>query len=177
MGINLIESLFLNTMGILEQQKIWNRISDMLIQKNLRLILAESMTSGAIASVISMDHLAGEYFLGSIVCYDDQVKTKILNVDKTLIEEFGGVSAEVTEAMCKGLQEIFAESDIQVSLTGFAFDSIATSKENPVGTVYINAQYAKLNLLKKYVLDGNDQHIKSKAVEQAFILIEELLNT
>ncbi len=54
--------------------------------------LAESCTGGLIAHHITQVHGASAYFTGCIVCYDNDVKHKVLGVKKETIEEFGAIS-------------------------------------------------------------------------------------
>lgn len=156
-------------------EPIIQQLSRMFIDRKLQLVLAESMTSGAVASVISTDHDAGEYFVGSVVCYSDEVKTRVLDVDDNLIEQYGGVSEQVTRALTDGLHQLFPNTSLLVSITGFAFECPATSRENPVGTTYIDIRYANHHHTEKYIFDGGDRDIIDQAVLHTFLLIQRVL--
>lgn len=156
-------------------EPLLQRLSRMLIHRKLKLVLAESMTSGAVASVISTDHNAGDYFVGSIVCYSDEVKTDVLKVENNLIEQYGGVSKPVTCALTDGLHQLFPNTSLWVSITGFAFEGPATSQENPVGTTFIDIRYLDTHRTEKYIFDGGDRDIIEQAVLHTFLLIQRVL--
>ncbi|MGH2623374.1 MAG: CinA family protein [Sphingobacterium sp.] len=111
-----------------------------LAEHKLKLVLAESMTAGYLSCAFSLERHAGDYFLGSVVSYHDQMKIMGLQIDPNTIQQYGGVSAEVTAEMVAGLAGNF-EADIRIANTGFAFECQETTAENPVGTVYIHLQF------------------------------------
>ncbi|EEI91113.1 competence/damage-inducible domain protein CinA [Sphingobacterium spiritivorum ATCC 33300] len=127
-------------------------------KKKLKLILAESMTAGFVASVISLEINSGDYFLGSVVCYHDDMKISSLGVDPKLIKKAGAVSEEVTHALLNGLKEQY-EAHIAVAVTGFAFEDKASNPENPVGTVFIQIQYLNAFINKKCLFTGEAHDI------------------
>ncbi|MGJ1285206.1 CinA family protein [Sphingobacterium spiritivorum] len=135
-----------------------NFCGDYFSKKNLKLILAESMTAGFISSVISLEINSGDYFLGSIVCYHDDMKISSLGVDPELIKKAGAVSEEVTHALLNGLKEQY-EAHIAVAVTGFAFEDKASNPENPVGTVFIQIQYLNAFINKKCLFTGEAHDI------------------
>ena len=63
-------------------------IKSLLSNKNKTLSLAESCTGGGISSVISSIPGASEYFIGSVVAYQNEVKVKLLEVPYRLIDEY-----------------------------------------------------------------------------------------
>lgn len=153
---------------------ILERIGSSLKNNGLKLVLAESMTAGALASVISRAPNAGDFFLGSVVVYSDEMKQSALDVDSDLLETIGGVSAEVTAALIRGLQTHFPMADLLVAITGFAFECPATTAENPVGTVFIHIQLERIRYTKRYVLEGDENAIIDQSVDLVLNLIGEI---
>lgn len=102
------------------------------IGKNKTLALAESCTGGAIAKRLTTLAGASDYFLGSIVCYSNEVKEKFLQVT---LDENGAVSLEATTQMAKGVLES-TSCDYALAVTGIAGPA-GGSDEKPVGTVYL----------------------------------------
>ncbi|EFK59842.1 CinA family protein [Sphingobacterium spiritivorum] len=135
-----------------------NFCGDYFSKKNLKLILAESMTAGFISSVISLEINSGDYFLGSIVCYHDDMKISSLGVDPELIKKAGAVSEEVTHALLNGLRDRY-DAHIAVAVTGYAFEDKAISDENPVGTVFLQIQYQNSFINKKCLFTGEAHDI------------------
>jgi nicotinamide-nucleotide amidase len=66
---------------------------------------AESCTGGGLAARISNIPGSSDYFVGGIVAYTADAKTKELGVPREVIEEHGLVSAEVARAMAVGAQK------------------------------------------------------------------------
>ena len=74
--------------GYEDETSIVGRIAHILNQKNQTLSLAESCSGGAIAEQITSEAGASSFFLGGIVPYKTELKTQILGVPSSLIEEY-----------------------------------------------------------------------------------------
>ena len=109
-------------------------VFELLKEKRMTLITAESCTGGFIAKRMTDLRGSSEVFIGGAVTYATESKAKVLGVDSKLIEQFGVVSSEVASEMAVRARVLF-NSDIAVSTTGLAGpegDGI-----NPVGTVFV----------------------------------------
>ena len=96
---------------------------------------AESCTGGKIASMITSVPGSSGYYKGTIVAYDNQIKTEILNVPSRLIEDHGAVSDQVVKAMAQNVCKLF-NTDFAVATSGIAGPDGGTP-EKPVGTIWI----------------------------------------
>lgn len=96
---------------------------------------AESCTGGLISKRIVDISGASSVFLGSIICYSNQSKIKLLGVPAQIIEQYGAVSEQTAVCLAKGVRERLG-SDFGVSVTGIAGPSGGTP-DKPVGLVYI----------------------------------------
>ena len=86
------------------ESKITSReISQLLWEREMTLGTAESCTGGRVAEAIIAVPGASKYFKGGIVSYADEIKERILGVDRQLIEEKTAVCEDVAVAMVKGL--------------------------------------------------------------------------
>jgi len=121
--------------------------------KNATLCTAESCTGGNIAHLITSVAGSSEYYKGSVVAYDNSVKTGLLNVPEKLIEEHGAVSLEVAEAMAKGARKLFS-TDYSVAVTGVAGPEGGTA-EKPVGTVCISIDSKENTVTRKFAFGGD----------------------
>lgn len=65
--------------------------------KNLTVSTAESCTGGFISHKITVVPGSSDYYLGSIISYNNLIKEELLEVDKKTIESKGVVSREVVE--------------------------------------------------------------------------------
>lgn len=127
--------------------------------------LAESCTGGALASKFT--ELAGvsKVFLGSIVSYQNELKTNLLGVPEELLERFGAVSKEVVEAMASGvLRE--TKADWAIAISGIAGPD-GGSEEKPVGTVWIALAGGGKLAAQCFVFRGNRKKIQEFACLKA----------
>lgn len=94
-------------------------LGGLLRSRKQTLATAESCTGGNIAKLLTAIPGASNYFVGSIVAYNVNIKVSELNVDSDLIEKHSVVSGEVAEAMAKGIQNRF-NTDYAIATTGNA---------------------------------------------------------
>jgi len=114
--------------------KTADQLQTLMREKKLTLSTAESCTGGAIAAALTRIPYASEYFLGSVVSYSNQMKSDVLHVPESMIQEHGAVSPEVAAAMWEGILSI-SNSDFAIAVTGVAGPT-GGIPEKPVGTVW-----------------------------------------
>jgi PncC family amidohydrolase len=114
------------------------RLGQALVERGWQLAAAESCTGGLIGHVITQVPKSSDHFLGGIVSYSNAVKSELLGVPESLIDDVGAVSAEVAEAMAAGTLRAFPAASIAVSVTGIAGPD-GGSEEKPVGLTYVGA--------------------------------------
>lgn len=118
---------------------------------HLTLSLAESCTGGSIAA--GLTHIPGssKYFLGGVVAYSNDMKMKVLEVPKEVLEEYGAVSEETVLAMALGSLKLTG-SDFALAVSGIAGPS-GGSPEKPVGTVFgaIASKQGKTKVIKLFI--------------------------
>ncbi|MFN3410649.1 MAG: nicotinamide-nucleotide amidohydrolase family protein [Exilispira sp.] len=112
-------------------------------EKNLKFSAAESSSGGLLSQIFTAKESASKYFLGSIVCYSNYSKEKILYINKAVIEKYGPVSPEITLNLAKNANIIFG-SDFSISITGYAGPS-GGSDLYPVGTCFIGISSKNIN--------------------------------
>ncbi|MBO7307408.1 MAG: competence/damage-inducible protein A [Alistipes sp.] len=110
-------------------------VHDILIERGLKLAVAESCTGGTIASKFTAIAGASQYFMAGVVSYSNEAKRDILGVRMDDIECFGAVSEVVALEMAEGIRRI-AGADYAIATTGIAGPSGGT-RQKPVGTVWI----------------------------------------
>lgn len=110
-------------------------IGNLLVQRKQTLAIAESCTGGYVSHQITSVPGCSEYYFGSSVSYDNEVKSRFLGVDPKVIAEKGAVSEEVAIAMAVGIREKLGTT-WGISTTGVAGPG-GGSPEKPVGTVWI----------------------------------------
>lgn len=110
-------------------------IGGLLKENNQTVSLAESCTGGRISHEITKNAGASDYFQGSIVCYSNEVKMKLLGVQKATLDNYGAVSAETVVEMAQGVLKAM-KTDYSIAVSGVAGPGGGT-EEKPVGTVWI----------------------------------------
>lgn len=96
-------------------------------------VTAESCTGGLIAKRLTDVAGSSDYFLGGVVTYANELKTRRLGVAPELIERHGAVSEQVVVAMARGARSELG-GDYALATSGVAGPG-GGSDEKPVGTV------------------------------------------
>jgi nicotinamide-nucleotide amidase len=97
--------------------------------------VAESCTGGLLAERLTRVPGSSRYFLGGIVAYSNEVKTRWLDVPAPALETAGAVSAEAARILAESVRRHFG-ADFGLGITGIAGPSGATP-EKPVGLVFL----------------------------------------
>jgi competence/damage-inducible protein CinA-like protein len=115
-------------------------IAQLLMLNKATISAAESCTGGLLAQRLTSIAGSSSYFLGSVVCYSNELKTSWVNVPAELIQSKGAVSSEVAVALAEGIRRSVG-STLGVGITGIAGPS-GGSDEKPVGTVHVALAHA-----------------------------------
>jgi nicotinamide-nucleotide amidase len=134
-------------------------VGSMFEKRKMSISSAESCTGGYLAYLLTTIPGSSAYYWGSVIAYQNQVKTEMLGVRKETIEKHGAVSEETVKEMAEGVRKKFG-TDIGVSSSGIAGPTGGT-EEKPVGTVWIGYSDKNQTLAKKLML-GNDRDINVK---------------
>ena len=141
--------------------------------KCISISVAESCTSGLIASSLSQIPGSSNFFLGGIICYSDLSKINLLGISPDLINEKSSVSEDVCFEMAKNVRNKFS-SDFSIATTGYAGPTGGT-EDNPVGTVFITINSSKGSITEKILFSGDRKiilnQVRIKALE---LLINEI---
>ncbi|WP_423189749.1 competence/damage-inducible protein A [Alkalibacterium sp. f15] len=148
-------------------------VRDLLLEKELTITAAESLTGGAFISSLSSDSSAGSVFEGGIVTYSSDKKNKILKVTEETINKFGVVSPECAIEMAEKSRKMF-NADIGVGLTGVAGPS-SIENQSP-GTVWIGLSYkGEKSFAKHFHFKYKRNENRRSAVLNAHELVRRML--
>lgn len=145
-------------------------IGQLLLKKQASISTAESCTGGNIARSIIQNSGSSAYFKGSIVAYDNSIKTKILQVPNTLIEKHGAVSKEVVESMAKNCRDLF-QTNYAIATSGIAGPNGGTV-EKPVGTVWIAIATPNKIISQMYNFGDHRERTITRSTIAAFHLLQ-----
>lgn len=118
-----------------EDTEVEVSLAEYLKNRGESLSVAESCTGGAIASKLTRNNGASDFFLGGVIAYDNRIKESVLGVKAEDIDEFGAVSCQVVEQMAQGVRRLM-KTTYSIATSGIAGSSGGT-EQKPVGTVWI----------------------------------------
>jgi len=148
-------------------------VGGLLVERGLRIAVAESCTGGLISSRLTDVPGSSRYVDASIVTYSNQSKSDLLDVASSLIDAHGAVSEPVAAAMADGIRAR-APADIGVGVTGIAGPSGGTP-EKPVGTVAIAVTTPAARRVRTFRFHGERAQVKFQAAQSALDMVRRLL--
>jgi len=149
-------------------------IGTLLRSKQATLSTAESCTGGLLSGRITDVPGSSDYFKGTVVAYDNEVKKAVLGVSKASLEQHGAVSKEVAIEMARGVARQLG-TDYALSTTGIAGPDGGTP-EKPVGTIWIGYWSKKQELAIKLNLTKDRMINRDQTVVIALDLLRRRLN-
>jgi len=144
-------------------------VAALLVQRRLRLALAESCTGGLLASRLTAVPGASDFFERGFITYSNRSKQQLLGVPEELLREHGAVSEAVARAMAEGARRQ-AGADVAVGITGIAGPS-GGSPDKPVGLVYIALAGRLGDLVRRGQFPGDRERIRQQAVQVALEML------
>ena len=150
-----------------------NNISQLLINKNWRLAVAESATGGLLGHIITQVPGSSAFFWGGVIAYANEIKTGLLKVSENSIFKWGAVSSYVALEMAQGVCSA-ANVEVGISITGIAGPGGATEIK-PVGLYYIGLALPHELRSWRHVFDGsrleNNQMAAKTALEHLLTML------
>jgi nicotinamide-nucleotide amidase len=140
-----------------------------MIMKQQTLATAESCTGGLLSERVTRLPGSSNFFLGGVVCYSNELKTKLAGVPANLIEEHGAVSKAVAQALSEGVRRRIGAS-IGVGITGVAGPGGGTS-DKPVGLVFIGLADSRGTTIRKFQFPGDRERVRFWAAQMALEMI------
>ena len=150
-------------------------IINIMREKKLTLGTVESATGGLIAHMITNVPGSSDVFQGSIVCYSNQIKIKIVGVKEATLQESAAVSGQVARAMAKRGRKVLGV-DICVADTGIAGPGGATPGK-PVGLFYLGLSHKDGTFTQKHIFKGTREENKQQAARTALMRVREYLDS
>lgn len=133
------------------------------------LATAESCTGGLVGGALTGVAGASSVYKGGIVCYQNEIKRRLLGVDEQVLRSCGAVSAPVAMDMAAGARKAL-EADYAVSVTGLAGPG-GDEFGNPVGTVFIGFADEDGAVSEQFHFPGDRDAVRNQAVDAALEMI------
>ena len=125
-----------------KSQKLSRKLIESCLSKNVKLITAESCTGGLLSANITGIAGSSAVFSHGIICYSNEAKRNLLNVDDKTLKSYGAVSFETVREMLAGLCNQAESKTLTIAISGVAGPSGSEAK--PVGLVFIGVKLLSL---------------------------------
>ena len=142
------------------------QLGDLLLNKKLFAVTAESCTGGGVTEIITRTPGSSQWFERGFVTYSDRSKHELLDIGTDILEQHGAVSREVVEAMVSGaINNSHAQAGL--AITGIAGPD-GGSDDKPVGTVWIAWQIGNNSpVCKHFLFQGDRMQVREQACREA----------
>lgn len=152
-----------------EDDQLSEVVGRWMIENNKTVGTVESCTGGAIAADLVSVAGSSAYFLGSMVTYSYELKSKLVGVNMHDIETQGAVSETVVRQMAEGGRAALGV-DFCIAASGIAGPGGGT-EDKPVGTVWIGIAGPNGTLAKKFLFGDNRERNILRTVQTALNLL------
>jgi len=157
---------------LLRTEKVIGRL---LAGSGLKLAVAESCTGGLIGHRITSIAGSSDYFAGGVIAYSNEVKVRVLGVQRAVLSKHGAVSGQVALQMAEGVMRLTG-TDVAVAVTGVAGPGGGSVKK-PVGLVFIAvAGGGGRKQVRRFRFSGSRAQVKMAASQAALGMLIDLLS-
>ncbi len=150
-------------------------VGDLLKERKQTISTAESCTGGNISRLLTSVSGSSDYYVGSVVAYAYEAKTKTLGVNLQDLEKHGAVSGEIVTQMAEGVKKLM-QTDYAIAVSGIAGPGGGLPRK-PVGTIWIAISSPKGTVAQKFNLGKErDRNIHSASIISLNLLRKSILN-
>ncbi len=147
---------------MLKSQKLSRKLLESCLNKNIKLITAESCTGGLLSANITGIAGSSAVFSYGIISYSNESKIKFLNVNDKTLKSHGAVSFETVREMLAGLCNQAEAKTLTIAISGVAGPSGSESK--PVGLVYIGVKISSNDT--EVITEHNFGNVERNKIQQ-----------
>ena len=130
-----------------------------LVMRQRTVAVAESCTGGLLSERLTRVPGSSGFFLGGVVCYSNELKTRLVGVPVELIASEGAVSKPVAQALAEGIRRRTGSS-IGVGITGIAGPGGGTP-EKPVGLVFVAVADDHSTEVRQFRFPGERERVRT----------------
>ena len=150
-------------------------VGRLLRQRGDTLAIAESLTGGLVASMVTDVPGSSEYFIEGVVTYSNKAKMARLGVKEATLIAVGAVSEEVAVEMAEGIRRT-AGTDWGISTTGIAGPT-GDTEDKPLGLVYVSVVGPGVVEVRRDVFPGDRSEVKRLSAEAILCLLRDILDS
>jgi nicotinamide-nucleotide amidase len=153
-----------------------SEVGELLSQKKLVLVTAESCTGGWIAQAITMVPGSSQWFHNGFITYSNEAKSNLLQVNPETIRQFGAVSSEVVQEMLLGANGLAQyRRTCAIAVSGVAGPD-GGSQEKPVGTVFIGVSSDSIRVnIERFSFSGDRNEVRRQSVVAGLKMLVDFL--
>jgi len=156
-----------------EETTLEATVGELLKARGLTVGTAESCTGGLVANRLTSVPGSSQYFMGSIVAYDNRIKQELLDVPADTLAAHGAVSEETARAMAEGARRRLGV-DVAVATSGIAGPGGATPTK-PVGTMCLAYADGERTVSRQFCLDRGRALNIDYTTQAALIMLRQML--
>lgn len=149
------------------------KIGAFLIEQNLEIATAESITGGLIASKLVSVSGISSVFKQGFVTYSNEAKINLLGVKSKTIKEHGAVSEETARQMAYYVKKT-SRANIGVASTGIA-DKGGESTTKPIGLCFVSVAIDDVVVTRRFIFKGSRNKVRNKCTDAAIDLLLDCL--
>ncbi|KSU85135.1 nicotinamide-nucleotide amidase [Fictibacillus enclensis] len=142
--------------------------AEYLKSSNLTVSSAESLTGGWFGQQLTELPGSSAFYKGSVVCYSNEMKEKLLDVSPDVLASHGAVSPDTAKQMADNVRKLTG-SDIGISFTGVAGPDKSEGKEP--GTVFIGLSDKNGTEVFSLSLSGSRASIRERSVKHGLFFL------
>ena len=157
----------------LEDKSLDKIVSESLSNNHLTIGLAESCTGGYIAHLLTQHVGASQLLKGSLVCYQNEIKQRILGISAEDINTYGVYSETIATKMAYAAKELLGAS-IGIGISGKLSEDPIQS-EIATGTIFISVVTNKHQIHQKILSLYDRERNKEVAAQAALLLIWKII--
>lgn len=148
-------------------------VGDLLAARTETVGVAESLTGGAIGTLLTEHAGSSAYFRAGVIAYSNDSKVDLLGVRADTIEQFGAVSEETCTEMAHGVRRR-AKATYGVATTGVAGPGGGTPHK-PIGLSFIGVAWEGGCQVKRLIYPGERGVVRDRAAHGALWLLYDCL--
>lgn len=146
----------------------------LLKSKNLKIATAESCTGGLVSAYITAVPGASQVLELGVCSYSNNIKNRILNVDRQTLDTSGAVCGETAMQMAHNVRKL-SQADIGVSVTGVAGPT--EQDGHPVGVVFVGISVRDILTFRRLDIPPQSRDfVREQSVSLLFDMITEYIN-
>ncbi len=152
-------------------------LGNLLKERQQTIATAESCTGGRLAATLNAQSGSSAYYMGSVIAYDNSVKTNLLGVSPDILQTHGAVSEATVLQMANGVRQLL-HTDYAIATSGIAGPTGGTP-DKPVGTVWIAwaTPWGTTATCYHFGIAREREQITQRAVTAAIVELIKSLNT